>query len=207
MVYNFLSILVRTHKRPKLLRKCLNSLNRQTKRNFVIVLISDCKEDKVDSITLEYPNLSFIISNMNRQMKYPLCNDYFNKAKTVINSDYVIFIDDDDEVMNHHYCEELENISIKKGHPAVIMSRSLFPGNKIIPNDQYWNNIPVRKHVSGLNFCIRHDIYMKFDWPAVRAGDYYYIDTIFKHINWKKDVYWHNKVTTVVTHIGLGRDE
>lgn len=204
MVNNFLSVLIRTHKRPKFLRRCLDSLDKQTNKNFVIILISDFKGDNIENIISEYPNLSFMIKHV-EYLGFPLCNMYFNEVKNMVNSDYVIFIDDDDEVIDNIYFDALENISIKK--PAVIMSKMLFPNNRVIPEDQYWNKFPVRKHIGSLNFCVRSDIFKKFDWPAVRAGDYHFISAIFKNIDWKKDVYWYNKITTSVTHIGQGSTE
>lgn len=204
MEHKFLSVLTRTHKRPQALLRCINSLNRQTKNNFSVIVISDHKEDNVISMVKSYPNLSIIVEYV-EALGYPLCNTYFNKVRDIINSDYVVFIDDDDEIIDEKYFEVLQDISTKENYPKVIMSRALFTfsiGKRVIPGNNLWGKFPILYNVSTLNFCVRSDVYKKYDWPGVKCGDYYFISAIFNNIDWKKDAYWHDKVTTAVTHIG-----
>lgn len=203
---SFLSVLIRTHRRPKFLRRCLDSINRQTKRNFIIVLISDYKEDRVENLILEYPHLPFIIKHIEKPLPFPSCNTYFNMIKYIVNSDYVVFIDDDDLVTDENYFKKLENIVLEKRHPAVIISRTEY-GGLHFPTQEYWKKFPIACHISTLNFCVRSDIYKKFDWPIISGGDFHFISKIFKNIDWKKDVYWYDKMTTKIDHIGTGHPE
>lgn len=208
--HKFLSVLTRTHQRPKFLRRCLDSLKKQTKRNFVIVLISDCKEDKVDSLVSEYSDLSIVVKHIDNPVIWPSCNIYFNMVKDIIDSDYIVFVDDDDVVIDDSYFETLEDIVVKNTvlRYPVIMSRSMYCPNAStripFPEEMYWNKFPIYSHVSTLNFCVRSDLYKKFEWPNVRGGDFYFINTVFKNIDWKKDVYWYDKLTTKIDHSGLG---
>jgi glycosyltransferase involved in cell wall biosynthesis len=203
----FLSILTRTHKRPKALRRCLKSLNKQTKKNFNVIIISDIKEDVVETIVPEYPDLSITIKHV-EPLGYPACNTYFNIVRNAVTSEYVIFLDDDDEIIYKNYCKSLEHISIKNKHPAAIISKALFPGKKVIPDDGSWKKVPSICHISGLNFCVRTDIYKKCDWPKSKCGDFYFISSVFNSIDWKKDVYWYNKITTSPkSYPGYGEEE
>lgn len=202
---NFLSALIRTHKRPKALRKCIDSLNRQTERNFIVILISDCKDDKVEKIISEYPDLRFNVKYV-EPLGFPACNIYFNKVKNIVDSDYVVFIDDDDDVTDNTYFSALDSISIREKYPGVIISRAL-SAKGVIPEDTYWKKPPIKTHISTQNFCVRSDIFKKFDWLGIRAGDYHFISTIFNNIDWKKSVYWYDKITMSITNTGYGRPE
>lgn len=202
----FLSVLTRTHRRPKFLRRCLESLNRQTTRNFVIILISDYEEDRVENLILEYPRLIIKVKHINNPLPFPLCNTYFNMVKHIVESDYVVFIDDDDLVTDENYFEELENIATKERCPSVIMSRTEY-GGLHFPTQEYWKSFPSIGHIGGLNFCVRSSVYKKFDWPDICGGDFYFISTIFNNINWKKEVYWYDEMTTKIDRKGNGSPE
>lgn len=200
-----ITVLVKTHKRPKMLRRCINSLNTQTKNNFNVLIISDYKDDNVEKLVDEYKNLNFIFKHV-EPLGYPLCCLYTNQVKDIVNSKYVIFIDDDDEITDNTYLESLENIFTKNENSAVIMSKSEFPG-RIIPSNDRWNCLPGAGHVSTLNFCIRTDIYKKYDWNGSALADYEFISTIFGNIDWKKEVYWYDKITTKANYPGFGKTE
>ena len=201
-----ISVLIRTHKRPKSLRICLNSLNRQTKNNFCVIIISDDKDDNVEGLAGEYPNLYFVFKHI-EPLGYPSCNLYFNQVKSIIDADYVIFIDDDDEIIDNTYLETLENIYVKNGRPAVIMSRVSY-GEQVIPSDDGWANLPCASNIGTLNFCVRSDIYRNCDWTNDNLGDFHFINSVFNSIDWKKDVYWHNKIMVAARNYpGRGKSE
>lgn len=201
----FLSIIIRTHKRPKALRRCLDSLNDQYYKNLEIVLISDCNEDNVEEIRHEYLDLSFLIEHVD-PLGYPACNTYFNEVKDSVRSEYVMFLDDDDMMVGTMCSKDLEDFAIKNHHPAVIISKVMYPG-RAIPQQEYWKKYPVIYHISGSNFCIRSDIYKKHNWPAIRSGDFYFIDGVLKNIDWKSDVCWFDKITARITGTGKGLTE
>lgn len=194
----FLSVLLRTHKRPKALRRCLNLLNGQTNKNFVIILISDYEKDNIEEVAEEYSDLTFKLEFITNPVGYPNCNVYFNLVKDIVNSQYVVFIDDDDEVEDKTYFEALENIvyADKDNFPAVIISKAQFPSGWVVPEETVWKLFPASGHISTLNFCVRTDLYKKFDWAGNADGDYHFIHSIFENIDWRKEVYWYNKITT-----------
>lgn len=211
MIETFVAVLIRTHKRPKKLRQCLDSLNKQGKKNFVVILISDYQEDNIDQITVEYPDLEFIIKHIDKPEKYPYCGKYFNQIKDLFKSKYVVFIDDDDEVCDEQYFSDIQKIYEMENEPAVIMSKTNLNGLGIIPDPPYWKKLPSRCHVSTLNFCVSFDIYKKFSWWSKDydgCPDFFYIKEIFDSMDWEKKVYWLDKVTTKsINYPGLGREE
>lgn len=202
---HFLAILLRTHKRPKALRTCLASLNKQARKNLVVILISDCNEDNIENTAFQYPELSILTKHV-EPLGYPACNLYFNQVKDLVTAEYVLFLDDDDIMVGETCSKELEDFAVKNNHPAVIMSRVHYPGRRV-PQDEHWKKYPTIYHLSGTNFCIRNDIYKKHDWPGVRSGDFYYIDTIFKNINWKTEVCWFDRTIANITRTGAGTPE
>lgn len=192
---NLIYVLVRTHKRPKALHRCIDSLCEQTNKNFSVIIISDYKEDNVEVLGYEYPNLFFMFIHV-EPLGYPACNLYFNQIKDFIRSKYVIFIDDDNIVIDNTYFETIENIINISQYP-VIISKAQFPG-RIIPPDNGWCSYPRVGNIDTLNFCVRTDIYKKCNWSKSRIGDFHFIKNVFDIIDWQKDVLWYNTVTTKV---------
>ncbi len=192
---NLISVLIRTHKRPKMLRRCLNSLCEQTDKNFSTVIISDYEKDMVENLVHEYQDLFFTFLHV-RPLGYPECNLHLNDVKDHINSGYVIFVDDDNLVVDKTYFETLKNIFSKYLYP-VLISRAQFP-NRIIPSDNGWCSYPTVGNIDSLNFCVRADIYKKCNWSRHHTGDFHFIKNVFDSIDWKNDVLWYNKVTTKV---------
>ena len=202
---NLIYVLVRTHKRPEALRRCLDSLCEQTKKHFSVVIISDYEKDLVENLVYEYPDLYFIFMHVD-PLGYPGCNLYLNEVKNYINSDYVIFIDDDDIVVDSTYFETIENI-INVSPYSVIISKAQFPG-RLIPSDNRWGLYPQAGNISTLNFCVRTDIYKKCNWSGDHIGDFHFIKNVFDIIDWQRDALWYNNVTTKVGDIPrLGKGE
>jgi glycosyltransferase involved in cell wall biosynthesis len=192
---NFLYVLIRTHKRPQALRRCINSLCEQTKKNFSAVIISDYEKDSVENLSYEYPDLYFKFIRV-RPLGYPACNLHLNDVKNHIDSNYVIFVDDDNIVIDNTYFETIENISNMQAFPAMI-SKAQFPG-RLIPSDNGWCSYPRIGNIDSLNFCVRTDIYKKCNWSGSRVGDFHFIKNVFDSIDWKNEVLWYNNITTKV---------
>lgn len=206
----FLSILVRTHKRPDAVRRCLDSLNNQVKKNFEIILISDYRGDKVEELVKEYPDLSFKIKHIENPVEYVACGLYFNRSKSLVKSDYVIFIDDDDVVLDETYTETLERIATnsRKKSVAVIISKAQFPNGKIVPNKAVWEQYPVECKINTLNFCVKNELFQEVDWIPGPHDDYFFISAVSKKINWPSEVCWHPHITTCSpTYSGEGKGE
>lgn len=201
---NFIYALVRTHKRPKALHRCLNSLCEQTNRNFSVAIISDYEKDLVENLSYEYPDLNFIFIHV-KPLGFPGCNLYLNQVKDYIDSDYVIFIDDDNIVVDNTYFETIENITNTSPYP-VIMSKTQFP-ERILPPDNRWGLYPQAGQIDTLNFCVRTDIYKKCNWSRDQTGDFHFIKNVFDSIDWQNEVLWYNNVTTKVgdrSRFGIG---
>jgi GT2 family glycosyltransferase len=192
---NFIYVLIRTHKRPKALRRCLNSLCEQTNKNFSVAIISDYEKDLVENLAHEYPDIHFMFIHV-RPLGYPGCNLYLNQVKNYIDSDYVIFVDDDDIVVDNTYFKTIENITNVSPYP-VIISKSQFP-RIIIPPDNRWGLYPQTGYIGTLNFCIRNDIYKRCNWSGDQTGDFHFIKDVFDNIDWQNEVLWYNNVTTKV---------
>ncbi len=202
---NFLNVLIRTHKRPKALRRCVESLCDQTNKNFSVVIISDYEKDKIENLAYEFPELNFIFLRV-RPLGYPACNLHFNDIKNYIDSDYVIFIDDDNIIIDDTYFDIIENIFKISQYPVMI-SKAQFP-NKIIPSSNGWCLYPKIGNLDSLNFCVRTDVYKKCDWSESRIGDFHFIKNVFDSLDWRSEVLWYNKVTTKVgDKPSLGKSE
>ena len=162
------------------------------------------KKYLIENLIYEYPDLSFVFLHV-QPLGYPGCNLYLNQVKNYINSDYVIFIDDDDIIIDKTYFETIENIINIFSFP-VIISKAQFPG-RLIPSDNVWCSYPRAGNISTLNFCVRTDIYKKCDWFKDQIGDFRFIKNVFDVIDWQRDVLWYNNVTTKVYQPSHGKGE
>lgn len=101
----FFSVLVRTYKRPNLLRQTLLSLCNQTYKNFEVVVVEDGEEPVSQSVAAEMQGmLNIQYHAMGRQSGRCAAG---NKALELAGGDFLCFLDDDD----YFFADHLETIA------------------------------------------------------------------------------------------------
>lgn len=97
-----INILIRTSNRPVYFANCIESIKKQTNRNYKIIVGCDNKEDNYFK---EYEHIIYdrieakaekdIYVNDTRIKHFPF-NLYFNELYKKVKSGYIMFLDDDD---------------------------------------------------------------------------------------------------------------
>ena len=93
------SVIIRTHERPSILRTALDSISKQTYRNIEVVIVEDGKNVSEKLVEREYGFLNFkYFSTGERTGRSHVGNIGLKMAS----GDYINFLDDDDEIYPQH---------------------------------------------------------------------------------------------------------
>lgn len=105
----YFSIIVPTHKRPKMLKNALDSLSNQIFKNFEIVVVIDGSAEGYENTFKEYNSLRLEVFNISEAKGVS-----FARNHGVMNAigDWLIFLDDDDELSPR--CLEERYLNIKR---------------------------------------------------------------------------------------------
>ena len=117
-----ISIIIPTKNNKKLLKKCLKSIQNSTYKNYEIIIVNNGKkiEPQKDCKIIEYSD-SFNFSKMN------------NFAVKHASGDYILFLNDDTEIINKDWLEYLMFYSMQKD-VGVVGSLLLFPKSGFYPD-------------------------------------------------------------------------
>lgn len=188
-----INILIRTSYRPQEFAKCLDSINKQTYKNIRVLVSYDNEKAnnylqplKVQQIKVEKNN-SIIRTRLNeKEYGLPFTpNLYLNELQSYVNSGYIMYLDDDDELIEKNVIQKIVN-EINKGNDFVYWKVKV--GGMIVPRNEK-QITPC--DVSGIGVCFKHEL--KEMWEAYRLGDYRVISKIF---NKTKNISFINEVLT-----------
>jgi glycosyltransferase involved in cell wall biosynthesis len=124
----FVSILIPTKNQKKILERCINSLKKTTYRNYEVVII--------DNGTDDLETLNYLASLKHRVLKIqnPMGQFNFayinNRAADQVNSDYVLFLNNDTNVRNPKWLSRMVGYARLPGVGAV-GARLLYPDGRI----------------------------------------------------------------------------
>jgi len=140
MSKNDISIIIPTFKRHSTLIRAINSVLAQTKQVSEIIIVNDDHDDKkVLEIIAEFPQSN--IHTLNNERKKG-ANGARNTGISHAKSDYIAFLDDDDEFCNTHIEEIHKKITKYNGNVNCIVSSYLISiENKWIESKFYKDNI------------------------------------------------------------------
>ena len=170
------NILVRTSNRPNYFKKCIESIHKQTYENYnIIVGVDDYYSEKyaIDCgcSVVRYDFSDVDIKKRKRDENYGrpfIFNLYLNELQTYVKNGYILYIDDDDIFNDENALLKISK-KIKKGND-LIMYRSQFPENRIVPSDKNFPNEPVANDLSTLCFCFNSNI--DVSWEPWKLGDF-----------------------------------
>ncbi|SEN39102.1 Glycosyltransferase involved in cell wall bisynthesis [Mesobacillus persicus] len=131
-----ISIVITTYNRLPLLAELVESLSRQTFRDFEVIIVNDCGEN-VDVVKTLYPELDINIIEMERNSKHVYAR---NKGVQHAKGEWIMLMDDDDLLVPTHIqrmvqesdevdllYSDVEIVQFKiKDHVRVAESRVLF---------------------------------------------------------------------------------
>lgn len=132
----FITVVVRTYNREKLLYTCLNSLNNQCFKDFEVVLVNDGGRDVSDVI--KYFKGKLVITYINHGTNLGRAAS-LNSAMSVARGRYLTFLDDDDIYYPDHLnvlSEAVQNNGIKVAYTACKRILCLQKNGKIVPQKE-----------------------------------------------------------------------
>lgn len=164
-----INILIRTKAgREDLLKNCLASIEKQTYKNYNIIIGSEYERPDAWLLKPDY-NLG--------QYFY---NDYCNTLKDLVTDGYFFFLDDDDVLINKYALERIAK-HLKGDGLICQMQRGVA---KLKPNDKQIDLNLIESGSIGMPCLILHSKYKNLiDVPATSNGDFVWIKEISKLVD------------------------
>ena len=129
-----ISVVIPMYKVEKYLKKCIESVLKQTYTNLEIILVDDGSPDKCGEICEEYKKKDSRIKVIHKENGG--LSDARNKGIDVATGKYVTFIDSDDFI-EENYIEFLYNLIQKYNADISIGSHKVIYNNRIIDKSTY----------------------------------------------------------------------
>jgi hypothetical protein len=180
-----MSILTRHHPgRPNSLKRCLESIDLQTDRDFDHLIFHDDKKGGI-----------------------PSANRIFFERRNFVTGNYIFMLDDDDFLRAPDFVSDMRNISENCGLPDVIVIRMLME-NVVYPKMSVWGSGSVLPGTIGTSCIVTSnrlwhtcvDEFRTTDTP----GDFNFINSIFSKV---PTIQWRDKVYVEVPQLSWGRPE
>jgi len=176
----FLTVVTRTHDRPEQLIHAHETLRVQTDQDFEHLILVD----KV-GVGIE------------------LANQSFDRCKHYVNGTYVYILDDDDEIVDHRFIQDLKELVQEIQYDVVMVRMSRL--GEIYPPNSFWKQPPTLARIGTPNFIVRAPVWKKhikkFRNPrGGGGGDFFFITSLFE--NEDLTFYWWDRIVTNVYQIG-----
>jgi hypothetical protein len=203
-----INILTRTSNRPNFFSRNIDSVNSQTYKNIRHIVSYD-NDDDLEYIN-KYDNLTLVKIDKNKLIqeddspnpntgKYSPHNLYFNEMLKVVESGWVIFLDDDDLFYDENSLECISNHL--KDDDSIVIWQMNFVNNITIPSLTDLNKPPIIGRIGSP--CISFNIKQLGDtkWDGWKCGDFRFISDIYNKIPKKITI---PKVLIDINNIGSG---
>jgi|694.fasta_scaffold31232_3 glycosyltransferase involved in cell wall biosynthesis len=163
------NILIRTKAgREDLLKNCLASIEKQTYKNYNIIIGSEYKKEGT------------VLLKQNLNLGEYFYNDYCNTLKDLITDGYFFFLDDDDILINKYALERIAK-HLKGDGLICQMQRG---ENKLKPNDLQIESKQIESGKIGMPCLVLHSKHKNLvDIPATSNGDFVWIKEISKLVD------------------------
>ena len=174
----FLSIYVPTYKRPRMLERCLASIDAQVDKDFEVVLIRD--------------EIGIGIDGM-----YGDIQNHLDQ----IHGDYVFVLSDDNLITDVEFVAGLKTI-IGVHNPDVIVFKNQII--RVFPD--IWNAAPELGHIDLSCFAVKADIWKSNadKWGKCYEGDYHFIRSLWDQ---GFNFYWWDCTPIMAMQISKGASE
>lgn len=139
----FISVIIPTYNRSYQLSELMESLFRQTYKNFEVIIVNDAGSD-VSFIKDLYPELDINIINQKRNLKDTHAR---NRGLKEAKGEWIMLMDDDDLILPNHMKKMVQEL--KKGYDLVYSEVEIF--NYILVNN-------VRNPTKSFLFSYEHDL-------------------------------------------------
>ena len=161
----FLTIITGTYRRPKMLRRCIASVQAQSDPDYQQVFLSGDEESGIDGFHRRLGD---------EQHRY--------------SGRYIYILPDDDLLVDPEFIAGLKRACFL-WDPDVVMVRADKRELGVLPDEQVWGGQPVHGHVDILNYVVRAEVwkrhsasFAKTEYPyydGAYAGDCSFIRDVF----------------------------
>ena len=176
-----INILVRTSGRPQYFKKCIESIKLQRFKNYKIYISYDNKEDLayIKKSTDEHDIIIFCKKhNQNKNLNFPY-NLYFNNLYNQISIGWILFLDDDNKLINNNSLLKISN-QLYDMHSLVIWKVKLL--DKIIPLNSFQDK-PKLYDIDSANFAYNSIHKEKYGlWDGNKCADFRVIKSLYTNL-------------------------
>jgi len=175
-----ISVLTRTSGRPKFFEICYNSVKKQTFKDWQMIVSVDDKETY--NYVKNYPVDIVRVKKGQGIFWNGYFTDLLKRAKG-----WIVYLDDDVKIIDTNCFEKISQYFGTAKN--VIIWKYRFSNGRVIPEREFWEKQPTRKHIDTGCFC--HHISQRVHWVALRAGDWRVITQLWNN---KLRFKWINQV-------------
>lgn len=197
---NLINILIRTSNRPKGFARMMNMIERQTYKNYRIIVSVD--DDASELYVSKYKNLEYIRLNRIPRTEPEHCpyNLYFNELINQVTDGWIFFVDDDDALNGTQTLAKI-NANLKDPEKLYIFRMKRPTG--IIPGKNFGKDV-VECDIATPNILVHSSKARLSKWPDRARGDFKYISGLVSEMG-KSSLEWVDEITYVVNTIGQGK--
>lgn len=198
--YNpLINILTRTSGRPNSFRNCRRSIENQSYSNYRHIISYDDKKDLdyLSNYSIEKIKVSKEVSSIKERelgLKYKPYNLYSNTLMKQVQKGWVMFLDDDDMLLNSNVLAEIGKEISGIDEDTLLIWRTSYPDGKFLPSDNYFaKQLISLREIDTACFIFNSKYINSASWDDEWAADFRYIQKLSRIIPHQK---WVNKVFT-----------
>ena len=186
---NKINILTRTANRPVGFSYCNKSITEQTYTNYEQLVSYDDKADLTNylskyNVTPIYVDRDEIIKNDNIPSpgtgKYSPHNLYCNDLLANVTDGYVMFLDDDDMLIDNTVLEQINNSIVDED--TILFWKMRYPNGNTLPRVHGEFITPMLGNIGSPCFLVHVKWAKKFTWDGWKCGDFRYIKKVFDEV-------------------------
>ncbi len=181
-----INILTRTSGRPKGFKKCRESIEGQTFQNIRHIVSYDNSEDltylseyDLEKVSVKKKTFSARYAKKGRKEDFKPYNLYCNELLKTVKEGWIVFLDDDDMLLNKTVLEELVEKIKEVNQDTLLIWQTRYPDGRLLPDAKIFQQKKIQfQQIDTACFAI-HSRYRKaVKWSAWRGADFKYVEKI-----------------------------
>lgn len=192
-----INILIRTSNRPLYLLHCIKSIQKQTCKDYRIIVGNDSQElyhfMDVHYERAESNGTYMVLPNKIKAMHFPV-NLYLNKLMAEVKQGWVMILDDDDMFADKN---AIKKILAKCTDPTKAVFWKVAIGDRVVPSKF---GRPKVKDISMIGFCFHSNYIPVLQFDCYKQTDYRVADRIYSIL----DVVYIDEILTKTQDSGDG---
>jgi len=177
-----INILLRTHDRPAKFVECIKSIEKQTYKDWHLLISADNDKaagwvKKLGYNPIRTDKHKYQKRKEKNRMKKPW-NVYFNVLQGKVTKGFIIYMDEDMILYQKNSLQLIADNSHKD--KLLIYKYKIRSDIGIRPGRGDWGKPPKRTHIN--TGCFSHPAKYKVKWRGISAGDYFAVDNLYKRL-------------------------